>query len=188
MAFLFSPCYLFPAKLGDRQPCAGHVLFLWRQYEGSGLSPLSDKIKNSSWFTFPWRKSNNMQVQVHMPRAHIVFSSYWFSVRQFRWVILPSAVTETQHCCKFNRMAQWPLDKLINHQKRQFDTAAGRLYQMGIALWQFPGFSCLCICRWNIQKIYKPNPVLMDIYKDWTGHVCIKTVPINLPRFFVCDI
>lgn len=31
MTFLFSPCYLFPANLVDRQLGAGHALFLWIQ-------------------------------------------------------------------------------------------------------------------------------------------------------------
>lgn len=80
---------------------------------GGSVSSSKNTANTSSWFTFIYRNANNMQVQVHTSLPYIYILSIdsvllpvW---RRFWWVTLPSALTETQHQCKFHRKAQWPL-------------------------------------------------------------------------------
>lgn len=85
--FLFplpaAPLLLFPAGVGW-QAAVGRartlLLLADAKWRVSVLSSSDNIAKNSSWFTFICRKANNVQVQVHMPHAHIlspVIDSAW---------------------------------------------------------------------------------------------------------------
>lgn len=135
------PASYCTVTLGNWQLYTGHILFWWIQNEGSGL--------------FLLQITSRIQIDLNLHKESPVTRSskctchehvFCFQVIDSDWGDYGGLCCLQQwqkHCYKFNRMAQWPLDKLINHQKRQFDTAAGRVARSDCNCKNPVSFSCL---------------------------------------------